>query len=106
MPPNPENHKHQTLSVKLEKADIAALDRFVELAGLRGRGHALRLMAGPYLEATKTAMETKSTRAALRKMTSQMIQMNKMVKGVTKTESQTGQTTLEEALNLDIQPAT
>ena len=106
MPRDPNNHKHQSLTIKLEKADIAALDRFVELAGLNGRSHALRLMAGPYLEATKTAMETKSARSAFGTMTKQMMQMNKMVKGVAKTESQTGQTTLEEALNLDIQPAT
>ena len=106
MPRDPNNHKHQSLTIKLEKTDIAALDRFVELAGLRGRGHALRLMAGPYLEATKTAMETKSKKASIKTLFSQMKKMNAMVTNVTETESKTGQTTLEDALNLDIQPAT
>ena len=106
MPRDPNNHKHQSLTIKLEKADIAALDRFVELAGLRGRGHALRLMAGPYLEATKTAMETKSARSAFGTMTKQMMKMNKMVKGVAKTESETGQTTLLDGLDLQVQHAT
>jgi len=95
------------ITVKLNQAEIEALDRFVELAGLNGRSHALRLMAQPYMTATVTAMQTKSSFKAAKKLLSEQLAINKLLDKAAKKEADSGQGEIDlEGPELVVLPAT
>jgi len=95
------------ITVKLTQPEIDALDRFVELAGLNGRSHALRLMAQPYMTATVTAMQTKSSLKSMKKLFSEQLAINKLLDKAAKNEAKSGQAEIDlEGPELVVVPAT
>ena len=93
----------KVVPVKLNGEQITALDLFVERAGLNGRSHALRVLAGPYLTSIIKATETKSTRKAWWALVKAQKEVNDLMKSANSNEAKTGQQTFTE--QLDPQPA-
>ena len=91
------------MSCKMNAEQIAALDHLVELAGLDGRSHALRVIAQPYLTAMVVAMETKSTAKAAKELMKEMYAVNQLFEKAAKTEVKRGQQSFEH--QLEVQPA-
>lgn len=95
--PMPRSQK--VVPVKLNGEQIAALDLFVERAGLNGRSHALRVLAGPYISSIITATETKSAAKAWWALVKAQKEVNDLMKVANSNEAKTGQQTFTEQLD-------
>lgn len=91
----------ETITVKISKADLEALDRVVQLTGLGntrgGRSTAVRSLMAPWLEAIKIAETGASKLEVAQKCLVEMSKMSDMVcDAVEKENNKDKQTTLED----------